>query len=476
MKAANSTGLAFLKKTPRKSSVENGLRRNVCEKLRSNSSFKKEKPRAEEYSPSPTAFRDSSTSKSRPNKSIGRRVEPPFQRLDSLPLVRKITKNSDTMGVAKRSGDYDTEDFFSYIVKSPKVAIDKFDSKRTLSICKSTTVGVQFTKNESWMIGKLRPETKLFLSEIDKILVRQSTTKSQLSENKNVDWDSTKRTVATELDDLFVPFSDLELSRPIGKGATSEVFFGNYNFCPVAIKKIKLSNLGSKQIANIVNEASCLKKIRHPNVVALYCLSIDNNQNLYLVTELCEQLSMKSFFKKFKQKIPPAVKLKLMMDIAKSLFHIHGERLGIIHRDLKPENIFLTTELKAKLGDFGIAKLHEGAEQVADKDKLDTIATLHYMAPECMLRGQYTVASDIYSFGVLCWELLHEKKPFEGLNEFNLISSVVNSKGLLEFDRNIVPEEIGALLKACLSVNPEERPSAKALCTKIDEHIKKNKK
>lgn len=185
---------------------------------------------------------------------------------------------------------------------------------------------------------------------------------------------------------------------------------------------------------------------------------------------------MKSFFKKFKQKIPPVVKVKLIMDIAKSLFHIHGDRLGIIHRDIKPENVFLTTELKAKLGDFGIAKLHEGQEQIAEKDKLDTIASLHYMAPECMLKGQYSAASDVYSFGVLCWELLHEKEPFEGLNEFNLISSVVNSKNLLDFDRNLVPEEIIPLLRSCLLINPEERPTSKTICTKIDDFIKKNKK
>ena len=135
-----SSGLALLKKTPRKSSVENGKKMNFCDKLRSNSSFKKERPRAEEYSPSPTAFRDSSTSKSRPHKSIGRKVDQPLKGLDFIPLVRKNTKNSDTLAIAKKSSDYDTEDFFSYIGKSPKVGIDRFDSKGTISVCKSTTV------------------------------------------------------------------------------------------------------------------------------------------------------------------------------------------------------------------------------------------------------------------------------------------------------------------------------------------------
>lgn len=326
------------------------------------------------------------------------------------------------------------------------------------------------------MTYKLRPETRLFINEIEKIIARQSSTKSPTTESRNIDWENAKKIISTNLDDLFVPYSDIDLGRVIGKGATSEVYVGSYNFCSVAIKKMRLSSLTPKQIFNIINEANCLKRIKHPNVITLYALAFDQNQNLYLITELCEQLSMKNFFKKFKQKIPTAVKVKLIMDIAKSLYHIHKDTLSIVHRDIKPENILLTTELKAKLGDFGIAKTSDTAGTVNEKEKLDTIATLHYMAPECMLRGQYTTASDIYSFAVVCWELFHEKEPFEGLNEFNLISSVVNSKCILEFDRSTVPDDISSLLRTCLAINPEDRPSAKLVCTKLDEYIKKSKK
>lgn len=133
------SGITVLNKTPRKTSVDNSHKKNICDKLRSNSSFKKERPRAEEYSPSPTAFRDSSTSKSRLNKSLSRRPKKPIQGIDFIPLVRKNTKNSDTLA-GKKSSEYDTEDFFSYIGKSPRVGVDRFDSKETISICKSTTV------------------------------------------------------------------------------------------------------------------------------------------------------------------------------------------------------------------------------------------------------------------------------------------------------------------------------------------------
>lgn len=139
----------------------------------------------------------------------------------------------------------------------------------------------------------------------------------------------------------------------IGKGATSEVYIGQYKFTPVAIKKIKLNTLNPKQLISIVNEISFLKKIRHPNVITIYAMSIDQSQCVYLATELCEQLSVKSFFQKFKGKIPEKVKIKIIFDIAKALYHIHGEKPLVVHRDIKPENVFLTGDLKAKLGDFG---------------------------------------------------------------------------------------------------------------------------
>lgn len=80
---------------------------------------------------------------------------------------------------------------------------------------------------------------------------------------------------------------------------------------------------------------------------------ITNDNDLLIITELCEQQSIKKFIEKFKGKTPNNVKMRIIFDIAKAIYYMHQTSPQIIHRDLKPENIFLTADLKAKVGDFG---------------------------------------------------------------------------------------------------------------------------
>jgi len=82
-------------------------------------------------------------------------------------------------------------------------------------------------------------------------------------------------------------------------------------------------------------------------------VALDQDSNLLIMTELCEQQSLKHFLKRFKSKAPLTVKLRMIFDIAKAIYYMHSNQPSVVHRDLKPENILLTADLKAKIGDFG---------------------------------------------------------------------------------------------------------------------------
>jgi serine/threonine protein kinase len=208
---------------------------------------------------------------------------------------------------------------------------------------------------------KVQQETRTFYTEIERLFKKKSAklsggssqTISLSPQDPRSDLKTIRNIIFNELDELFVPFCELEVGKLIGKGATSEVYIGQFKFSQVAVKKVRLASLAPKQLMNIVFEMKFLRKMRHPNIITMYGVTIDQSLNAYIITELCEQQSLKSFFRKFKDKIPNKVKHKIIFDIAKSLNHIHSDKPGLIHRDIKPENIFLTSDLKAKLGDFG---------------------------------------------------------------------------------------------------------------------------
>lgn len=340
---------ASIKRTPRKQSCDSSYKKTtgeLVEKLRSNSSFKKKSRQDEESVASPSIFRGASRSRtpSKIKKSLTRlKKAGSKQDFDFIPLMRKCTKNSDVVYTQQQK-----EENRHHYSKA-------CDSKETLSLCKSLSKSTNFggeTQTESWIpTKKVSAETKLFYHEIEKLMLKKS--KSSNGRDWRKELPTLKKVIYNELDELFVSMEDIEISKKIGKGATAEVFIGQFRFCSVAVKKIKMTTLSCKQVMNLINELDCLRRLRHPNIISVFGISVDSNQTVYIVTELCEQLSLKSFFKKFEGKIPPKVKLKMLMDIATALYHIHRENPAIIHRDLKPENIFLTGDLKAKLGDFG---------------------------------------------------------------------------------------------------------------------------
>ena len=102
---------------------------------------------------------------------------------------------------------------------------------------------------------KVKNSTKIFFERLEKIIVRR-----ELQSDLNMD--DIKNTVFRDLDDLVAKEEEIDFGKKIGVGASSEVFYGNFKFCPCAVKKIKLSMMNAKQISFIINEIACLKKLR----------------------------------------------------------------------------------------------------------------------------------------------------------------------------------------------------------------------
>ncbi|GAX79022.1 hypothetical protein CEUSTIGMA_g6462.t1 [Chlamydomonas eustigma] len=161
-------------------------------------------------------------------------------------------------------------------------------------------------------------------------------------------------------------------------------------------------------------------------------------------------------------------KLNIALDIMSGLAYLH--ELDIIHRDLKPGNVLLSADGTAKISDFGLAR--SKYKTLLSTKRFD-VGTVAYMAPECFddALGDITLKCDIYSFGILLWEIMSETRPWAGLTEFQIIFkvSIHQARPRMPKDDRVCPVAIKELIMACWDGDADKRPDASAVMRSIQQ-------
>lgn len=270
----------------------------------------------------------------------------------------------------------------------------------------------------------------------------------------------------THLKDLIIGINDFKIEKNhISSGASSFVYKGTFKFIDIAIKKINLTSMSAKQLKSIFNELLILSRLRHPNIIMLLGVSIDEENALYIITELYPKNSLRDYIK-LNPKLKIKSKLDLLFEIARALNYIHSLNPPILHRDIKPENIFISSDFSAKLGDFGIAK--EYFKETPQNFNTDTCSTLEYMSPETLNFSVYYKQSDIYSFGVLAYEVL-TGKDYTNKNGFEFINDIVDKKfrpSLKDLDDWPVLQKLICL---CWDDEWKKRPNFEDICVVLSD-------
>lgn len=243
-----------------------------------------------------------------------------------------------------------------------------------------------------------------------------------------------------------------KILKKIGKGSFSNVFKAHKlddenEF--YAIKIISVKNLNNKVIENVKEEINIMLKIDHENIVKLH-ETIVSQKYIYLVLEYCDGGDLYKYIKTH-GKLSEEETKNYFFQISKGLYFLYSNNL--IHRDLKPHNILIDYNNVLKICDFGFVK--ENNENIL----FDTLCgSPIYMAPEILKYKKYDSKVDLWSMGIILFEMLTSKPPFIGINHIDLIR-VIDSTELTIPDDITISNDCHDLLKSLIVVDPHNRIS-----------------
>ncbi|KAG1665785.1 hypothetical protein FOA52_002880 [Chlamydomonas sp. UWO 241] len=306
-----------------------------------------------------------------------------------------------------------------------------------------------------------------------------ATVTTSASGGRSISTEDRFRTAASlwELD-----YDELDIIRKIGEGSFGEVMLAMFRGTKVAAKRIRAFDsfeeggpsptLQPVLASFFEREIEILATMRHPNVVN-FVGACHTPPNVCLVTEYCARGSLDTLLHRSGLQLDVAKKVEMAMDIARGMSCLHAQKPPIIHRDLKTANLLVSARFEVKVGDFGLSRIKDHAQLVNSRAGLE--GTVEYCAPE-VLRGEpYTEKCDVWSYGVVLWELFNRARPFADADVpiFLLMMSLGNgSLRLPPLRPEATSPGLAHLLERCLSWEPTDRPSFRELLLLLEHEYK----
>ncbi|KAM9501255.1 tyrosine-protein kinase Lyn-like [Clarias gariepinus] len=260
-----------------------------------------------------------------------------------------------------------------------------------------------------------------------------------------------KKAIQWDEDAWEISKESLHMTKRLGAGQFGEVWLAMYNnVTKVAVKTLKP---GSMSVEAFLEEANLMKTLRHDRLVRLYAV-VTKSQPLYIITEFMANGSLLDFLKS-----PPGRKIQLpkLIDfgaqIAEGMAYI--EKKNYIHRDLRAANVLVSESLLCKIADFGLARVIEDNEYSAREGAKFPIK---WTAPEAINYGSFTIKSDMWSFGILLYEIItFGRIPYSGLSNGEVMARV--QRGYRMQCPENCPSELYDIMTSCWKAKPEERPT-----------------
>ena len=228
-----------------------------------------------------------------------------------------------------------------------------------------------------------------------------------------------------------IPYEHLKNLAKIGEGSFGQVYRASWNHIDVAVKFMSMKDIDVSQSSKefvrsmdeLEKEVSIMTQLRHPNIVLL--LGVVRSTPA-IVVEFCTRGSLFSVLQRHMKPGAPQllwkVRLQMALGAAAGMLYLHD--VPVLHRDLKSANLMVDRYYRVKVGDFGLSRVHDEIVGSGERDGSCSLHSPRWMAPEVLKDGKHSKASDVYSYGIVLWEIQSLKTPFKELNVYQILSAV----------------------------------------------------
>jgi len=249
----------------------------------------------------------------------------------------------------------------------------------------------------------------------------------------------------------------VRFNRKIGVGGYGEVYQAEWGGTEVAVKRF----VSDQPEINFLNEVEVISRLHHPNVVAFIGVIVEPSYQC-LITEFVPLGNVFQWLHNPKAEVPPEKKKKIALDTARGMLYLHSRSPPIIHRDLKPMNLLVAQDWTIKICDFGLSR------PKLQTETMSRTGTVQWVAPEILRELPYNEKCDVFSYGVVLWELYTQLIPWNKIGTFQVANDVAFRGRRLELPQDC-PTKLAKLIESCWDADPDVRPPFSEIIGTIEE-------
>ncbi|KVH91420.1 serine/threonine-protein kinase EDR1-like isoform X1 [Cynara cardunculus var. scolymus] len=258
-----------------------------------------------------------------------------------------------------------------------------------------------------------------------------------------------------------IPWEDLQIGGRIGIGSYGEVYRSEWNGTEVAVKKFMNQDISGDALTQFKGEVEIMLRLRHPNVV-LFMGAVTHPPNLSILTEFLPRGSLFKLLHRSNVQLDEKRRMRMALDVAKGMNYLHTSNPIIVHRDLKTPNLLVDKNWVVKVCDFGMSRMKHNTF-LSSKS---TAGTPEWMAPEVLRNEPSNEKCDVYSFGVILWELATLRIPWTEMNSMQVVGAVGFQFRHLDIPEHLDPV-VARIISDCWHPEPQLRPSFKEIIARL---------